>query len=99
MLWAGWAIKKTSLDALPDISDTQVIIFTEWQGRSPDIIEDQITYPLVTTFLAAPKVKTVRGFTMFGLSFVTGRLVDKLGRSRMILAGGMTLSLAAISLK
>ncbi len=70
LVWGIWAILKTPLDALPDISDTQVIIFTEWSGRSPDLVEDQITYPLITAFLAAPKVKVVRGFTMFGLSFV-----------------------------
>lgn len=70
LLWAGWAIRSSPIDALPDLSDTQVIIFTEWMGRSPNLIEDQITYPLVTTFLGAPKVKLVRGFTMFGMSFV-----------------------------
>jgi Cu(I)/Ag(I) efflux system membrane protein CusA/SilA len=68
--WAAWAIKRTPLDALPDLSDTQVIISTEWMGRSPTLVEDQVTYPLVTTFLAAPQVKLVRGFTMFGMSFV-----------------------------
>jgi len=70
LLWSAWAIRKSPVDALPDLSDTQVIIFTEWMGRSPNLIEDQITYPLVTTFLGAPKVKLVRGFTMFGMSFV-----------------------------
>jgi Cu(I)/Ag(I) efflux system membrane protein CusA/SilA len=70
LLWSAWAIRKSPIDALPDLSDTQVIIFTEWMGRSPNLIEDQITYPLVTTFLGAPKVKLVRGFTMFGMSFV-----------------------------
>src|SRR3990167_655156 len=70
LLWSAWAIHKSPIDALPDLSDTQVIIFTEWMGRSPNLIEDQITYPLVTTFLGAPKVKLVRGFTMFGMSFV-----------------------------
>lgn len=70
ILWSVWSIRKTPIDALPDLSDTQVIIFTEWMGRSPNLIEDQITYPLVTTFLGAPKVKLVRGFTMFGMSFV-----------------------------
>ncbi len=68
--WGIWAIRTTPLDALPDLSDTQVIVFTEWMGRSPNLVEDQITYPIVTTFLAAPKVKLVRGFTMFGMSFV-----------------------------
>ena len=71
LLWSVWAIIKTPIDALPDLSDTQVIIFTEWMGRSPNLVEDQITYPLVTTFLGAPKVKLVRGFTMFGMSFVS----------------------------
>ena len=70
VVWALFAIKRMPLDALPDLSDTQVIIFTEWMGRSPNLIEDQITYPLVTTFLSAPKVKVVRGFTMFGMCFV-----------------------------
>ena len=70
LAWSVWCIKNTPLDALPDLTDTQVIIATEWMGRSPDLIEDQITYPLVTSFLAAPKVKLVRGFTMFGMSFV-----------------------------
>jgi Cu(I)/Ag(I) efflux system membrane protein CusA/SilA len=70
LAWSGWTIRQTPLDALPDLSDTQVIIFTEWMGRSPNLVEDQVTYPLVTTFLSAPKVKLVRGFTMFGMSFV-----------------------------
>ncbi len=70
LIWAFFAIRKTPLDAIPDLSDKQVIIFTEWMGRSPDLMEDQITYPIVTAFLAAPKVKNVRGFSMFGLSFV-----------------------------
>src|SRR3989304_2722207 len=68
--WGVYALRSTPLDALPDLSDTQVIVFTEWMGRSPNLVEDQITYPIVTTFLAAPKVKVVRGFTMFGMSFV-----------------------------
>jgi Cu(I)/Ag(I) efflux system membrane protein CusA/SilA len=70
LIWTAWSIRNTPLDALPDLSDTQVIIFTEWMGRSPNLVEDQISYPLVTTFLSAPKVKLVRGFTMFGMSFV-----------------------------
>src|SRR5574339_809744 len=68
--WGVVALRSTPLDALPDLSDTQVIVFTEWMGRSPNLVEDQITYPIVTTFLAAPQVKVVRGFTMFGMSFV-----------------------------
>ena len=69
-LWGIWAMASTPLDAVPDISDVQVIVSTEWEGRSPDIIEDQITYPIVTALLSAPRVRTVRGFTDFGISYV-----------------------------
>jgi copper/silver efflux system protein len=69
-LWGIWAMRSTPLDAVPDISDVQVIVSTEWMGRSPDIIEDQITYPIVTALLSAPRVRTVRGFTDFGISYV-----------------------------
>ncbi|MCI0691959.1 CusA/CzcA family heavy metal efflux RND transporter [candidate division KSB1 bacterium] len=68
--WGIWGLFNTPLDAIPDLSDVQVIVFTEWPGRSPDIIEDQITYPIVTSLLAAPKVQFVRGQSFFGLSFV-----------------------------
>jgi Cu/Ag efflux pump CusA len=68
--WGIWAIVNTPLDAIPDLSDTQVIIFTEWMGRSPDLVEDQITYPIVTSLLGAPRVTTVRGQSMFGMSFI-----------------------------
>lgn len=68
--WGYWALKKTPLDAIPDLSDTQVIIYTEWQGRSPDLVEDQITYPITSTLLAAPKVQAVRGFSFLGSSFI-----------------------------
>ncbi len=64
------AIKNVPLDAIPDLSDVQVIIFTEWQGRNPKLVEDQITYPIVSKLLAAPKVKVVRGQSFFGLSFI-----------------------------
>src|ERR1041385_383501 len=67
---AIWALIRTPLDAIPDLSDVQVIIYTEWDGRSPDLVEDQITYPISTRFIAAPKVKFVRGESMFGKSFV-----------------------------
>jgi copper/silver efflux system protein len=70
ILWGIWALKNTPLDALPDLSDTQVIIFTEWTGRSPDLVEDQITYPISSTLLAAPKVQAVRGFSFLGSSFI-----------------------------
>src|SRR5436189_521341 len=65
-----WALTKTPLDAIPDLSDVQVIVYTEWEGRSPDLVEDQITYPISTRFIAAPKVKFVRGESMFGKSFI-----------------------------
>lgn len=64
------ALVNAPLDAIPDLSDVQVIVFTEWPGRSPDLVEDQITYPLTTTLLAAPGVNYVRGQSFFGLSFV-----------------------------
>jgi Cu(I)/Ag(I) efflux system membrane protein CusA/SilA len=69
-LWGTWAIMNTPLDAIPDLSDVQVILFTEWPGRSPDLIESQVTYPIVSALLAAPHVKVVRGFSSFGFSNV-----------------------------
>lgn len=69
-VWGYWAMKNTPLDAIPDLSDVQVIVYTDWEGRSPDLIEDQITYPIVTSMIAAPKVKYVRGQSMFGTSLV-----------------------------
>jgi Cu(I)/Ag(I) efflux system membrane protein CusA/SilA len=69
-MWGVWAVYHTPLDAIPDLSDAQVIVFTEWPGRSPDLVEDQITYPIVSTLLAAPKVRAVRGKSFLGLSFV-----------------------------
>lgn len=63
-------LRAIPLDAIPDLSDVQVIVFTDWQGRSPDLVEDQVTYPIVTAMVAAPKVKTARGYSFFGLSFV-----------------------------
>lgn len=65
-----YGLKNTPLDAIPDLSDVQVIVYTDWEGRSPDLVEDQITYPISTRFIAAPKVKFVRGESMFGKSFV-----------------------------
>jgi Cu(I)/Ag(I) efflux system membrane protein CusA/SilA len=70
VVWGVWTLKNTPLDALPDLSDTQVIIYTEWPGRSPDLVEDQITYPITSTLLAAPKVQAVRGFSFLGSSFI-----------------------------
>src|SRR6202045_4553502 len=65
-----YALKNTPADAIPDLSDAQVIVYTEWEGRSPDLVEDQVTYPISTSFIAAPKVRFVRGESMFGKSFV-----------------------------
>src|SRR6266480_4229637 len=70
VVWGIWAMTHTSLDAVPDISDVQVIVSTEWIGHSPDLIEDQITYPIVTALVSTPNVKAVRGFTDFGISYV-----------------------------
>ncbi|MBI2817794.1 MAG: efflux RND transporter permease subunit [Acidobacteria bacterium] len=70
VLAGWWSLQRVPLDAIPDLSDVQVIVYTEAPGRSPDIIEDQITYPIVTSFISAPRVKTVRGFTDFGFSYV-----------------------------
>ncbi len=69
-LWAVDSIRKTPLDAIPDLSDPQVIVFSEWMGRSPDLVEDQITYPLVRALQSTPGVRTVRGYSMFGMSFI-----------------------------
>ncbi|HET9377138.1 MAG TPA: CusA/CzcA family heavy metal efflux RND transporter, partial [Chthoniobacterales bacterium] len=65
-----YALYQAPLDAIPDLSDVQVIVYTDWEGRSPDLVEDQITYPISTKFIAAPKVKFVRAESMFGKSFV-----------------------------
>ena len=68
--WGIWALKNTPLDAIPDLSDVQVIVYTPWMGRNPTVMEDQVTYPIVTTMISAPKVKSVRGFSDFGFSYV-----------------------------
>ncbi len=65
-----WALKNTPLDAVPDLSDVQVIVYTTWMGRNPTIMEDQVTYPIVSAMISAPKVKFVRGFSDFGFSYV-----------------------------
>src|SRR3979490_1064118 len=65
-----YGLQHTPLDAIPDLSDVQVIVYTDWEGRSPDLVEGQVTYPISTAFIAAPKVKFVRGESMFGKSFV-----------------------------
>ena len=97
-LWAVDSVRKTPLDALPDLSDPQVIIYTEWMGRSPDLVEDQITYPLVRALQSTPGIATVRGYSMFGMSFTYAifadgtdiywartRVLEQLGRVRQLL--------------
>ena len=65
-----WTMKNTPLDAIPDLSDVQVIIFTQYSGQAPQVVEDQVTYPLTTAMLQVPKSKVVRGYSFFGISFV-----------------------------
>jgi Cu(I)/Ag(I) efflux system membrane protein CusA/SilA len=102
-LWAVDSVRKTPLDALPDISDPQVIVYTEWMGRSPDLVEDQITYPLVRTLQSTPGVVTVRGYSMFGMSFTYAlfgegtdiywartRVFEQLGRVQQLLPPDVT---------
>lgn len=98
ILWSVVSMRKTPLDAIPDLSDPQVIVFTDWMGRSPDLVEDQITYPLVTTLQSTPHARTVRGYSMFGMSFIyvifedgtdiywaRTRVLEQLGRVQQIL--------------
>ncbi len=101
-LFAADSARKTPLDALPDISDPQVIVYTEWMGRSPDLVEDQITYPLVRALQSTPGVQTVRGYSMFGMSFTYAlfgegtdiywartRVLEQLGRVQQLLPPGV----------
>ena len=103
VLWAADSIRKTPLDAVPDLSDPQVIIYTEWMGRSPDLVEDQITYPLVRALQSTPGVRTVRGYSMFGMSFTYAlfgegtdiywartRVLEQLGRVQQLLPPGVS---------
>ena len=96
--WAIVCMRRTPLDAIPDLSDPQVIIYTEWMGRSPDLVEDQITYPLVRALQSTPSARTVRGYSMFGMSFIyvvfddgtdiywaRTRVLEQLGRTQQIL--------------
>ncbi len=68
--WGVYSVQNNPIDAIPDLSENQVIVFTEWMGRSPQVIEDQITYPLVSNLQGIPKIKNIRGASMFGMSFV-----------------------------
>ncbi|HEX8038628.1 MAG TPA: efflux RND transporter permease subunit, partial [Chryseosolibacter sp.] len=75
--WGIYSVRENKIDAIPDLSENQVIVFTEWMGRSPQIMEDQVTYPLVTNLQGLPQVKYVRGSSMFGMSFVYVIFQDK----------------------
>src|SRR5262245_29068811 len=70
LLGAITALRRVKLDAIPDLSDPQVIVFTEWMGRSPTLVEDQVTYPIAARLIGTPKVADVRGYSMFGMSFI-----------------------------
>jgi copper/silver efflux system protein len=102
-LWAADSMRKAPLDALPDLSDPQVIVYTEWMGRSPDLVEDQITYPLVRALQSTPGIATVRGYSMFGMSFTYAlfaegtdiywartRVLEQLGRVQPLLPPGVS---------
>ena len=101
-----WAVVNTPLDAIPDLSDPQVIVYTEYAGAAPQVVEDQVTYPLTTALLAVPKSKVVRGFSFFGVSFVyvvfedgtdiywaRSRVLEYLNFAQKRLPGGITPSL------
>src|SRR5882724_1011942 len=102
-IWGIFSIQKNPIDAIPDLSENQVIVFTEWSGRSPQIIEDQVTYPLVSNLQGIPKVKNIRGTSMFGMSFVyvvfednvdvywaRTRVLERLNYAQRLLPQGIT---------
>ncbi|SMB83569.1 heavy metal efflux pump, CzcA family [Hymenobacter roseosalivarius DSM 11622] len=101
--WGAYSVRTSKIDAIPDLSENQVIVFTEWMGRSPQIMEDQVTYPLVTNMQGLPKVKSVRGTSMFGMSFVflifeddadiywaRERVLERLNYAQRLLPSGVT---------
>jgi CzcA family heavy metal efflux pump len=101
--WGIYNIQRSPVDAIPDLSENEVIVFTEWTGQSPQIMEDQITYPLVSNLQGVPKVKTIRGTSMFGMSFVyivfdddadvywaRTRVLEKLNYAQRLLPPGVT---------
>ena len=102
-VWGLLSVQKNPIDAIPDLSENQVIVFTEWMGRSPQIIEDQVTYPLVSNLQGVPKVKNIRGASMFGMSFVylifeddvdiywaRTRVLERLNYAQRLLPQGVT---------
>lgn len=101
--WGIYAVKQNPIDAIPDLSENQVIVFTEWMGRSPQVIEDQITYPLVSNLQGIPRIKNIRGASMFGMSFVyiifddnvdtywaRTRVLERLNYAQRLLPQGIT---------
>lgn len=101
-----YSVKQNPIDAIPDLSENQVIVFTEWMGRSPQVIEDQVTYPLVSNLQGIPKIKNIRGSSMFGMSFVyvifednvdiywaRTRVLERLNFAQRLLPQGVTPSL------
>src|SRR5437762_6419228 len=74
--WGYWALPRTPIDAIPDLSENQVIVFTDWTGRSPQEVEDQVTYPLVTNLQGLPGVRVVRSSSAFGFSMIYVILED-----------------------
>jgi Cu/Ag efflux pump CusA len=102
-VWGVYAVKQNPIDAIPDLSENQVIVFTEWEGRSPQIMEDQVTYPLVSNLQGIPKVKAIRATSMFGMSFVyivfedkadvywaRSRVLERLNYAQRLLPEGIT---------
>lgn len=105
-VWGYYSIKQNPIDAIPDLSENQVIVFTEWMGRSPQLMEDQITYPLVSNLQGIPRIKTIRATSMFGMSFVyvifdddvdiywaRTRVLERLNYAQRLLPQGVTPSL------
>ncbi len=101
--WGIYSIQKNPIDAIPDLSENQVIVFTEWMGRSPQVMEDQVTYPLVSNLQGIPKIKNIRGTSMFGMSFVyvifeddvdiywaRTRVLERLNYAQRLLPQGIT---------
>jgi CzcA family heavy metal efflux pump len=101
--WGAYSVRENPIDAIPDLSENQVIVFTEWEGRSPQIMEDQVTYPLVSNLQGIPKVKAVRATSMFGMSFVyvvfqdntdvywaRSRVLERLSYAQRLLPEGIT---------
>ena len=104
--WGVYSVQQNPVDAIPDLSENQVIVFTEWMGRSPQVIEDQVTFPLVSNLQGVPKVKNIRGSSMFGMSFIyvifednvdiywaRTRVLERLNYAQRLLPQGVTPSL------